>query len=120
MHCHNVTLKFGLSHISETVRHRQLIFGWVIGMQNHGVIFNVGSTKECSPAIYETYFSYQKDIWIAVTSYYYIHFGTISIDSYTSIYNSYSFTMLSLLINAVILILNCLVLILYLYIHFLC
>ena len=36
-------------------------------MLSHGVIFNLGSTKVCSPAIIETYFSYDKDIWIAVT-----------------------------------------------------
>ena len=31
----------------------------------HGVTFNFGSAKVCSPAIFETYFSYDKDIWIA-------------------------------------------------------
>ena len=36
-------------------------------MQSHGVIFNLGSAKACSPAIIETHFSYDKDIWIAVT-----------------------------------------------------
>ena len=43
----------------------------------------------------------------------------ISIDSYSPINKVYSFIIFSLLINAVILLLNCLVLILYLYIHFL-
>ena len=28
------------------------------------------STKVCSPAIFETCFSYDKDIWIAATDYY--------------------------------------------------
>ena len=37
-------------------------------MPNHDVIFNFGSAKMWSPAIM-TYFSYDKDIWIAVTDY---------------------------------------------------
>ena len=37
---------------------------------HHGVIFNYGSAKACSPAIFETCFSYDKDIWIAATDYY--------------------------------------------------
>ena len=41
-------------------------------MQNHGVTFNLGSTKVCSPAIFETYFSYHKDIWITVTYFIYL------------------------------------------------
>ena len=28
----------------------------------HGVTFNLGSAKLCSPAIFETCFSYEKDI----------------------------------------------------------
>ena len=36
----------------------------------HGVTFNFGSAKVCSPAIFETSFSYDKDIWIAATDYY--------------------------------------------------
>ena len=39
-------------------------------MLNHGVNYNLGSTKVCSPAIFEIYFSYHKDIWISVSSYY--------------------------------------------------
>ena len=39
-------------------------------MLSHGVIFNLCSAKVCSPAIIETYFSYNKDICIAVTDYY--------------------------------------------------
>ena len=39
-------------------------------MLSHLVNFNLGSAKVCSPAITETYFSYDKDIWIAVTDYY--------------------------------------------------
>ena len=39
---------------------------------SHGVIFNFGSAKVCSPAIVETYFSYGKDIWIDITLYFYL------------------------------------------------
>ena len=59
---------------------------------HHGVIFSFGSAKVCSPAIFETCFSLDKAKWIAATDY----------DMYLS----------SLL-------LNCLVLILHIYIHFL-
>ena len=38
--------------------------------------FNFGSAKVCSPAIFETSFSYDKDIWIAATDYY-THFYII-------------------------------------------
>ena len=34
------------------------------------VIYNFESTKVCSPAIFETYVSYDKDIWIAAIDYY--------------------------------------------------
>ena len=37
---------------------------------HHGVTFNFGSIKMCSPATFETCFSYGKDIWIAATDYY--------------------------------------------------
>ena len=97
----------------------------------HGVIFSFGSAKVCSPAIFETCFSYykdtwtsfslDKDMWIAATDYY-IYFYIIvqlSIDSCSSFNNFYSFIIFSVLIKAVILLLNCLVLILYRYIHFL-
>ena len=36
----------------------------------HGVTFNFGSTLVCSPAMFETCFSYDKDILIAATDYY--------------------------------------------------
>ena len=39
-------------------------------MPRHGVIFELCYVKVCLPAIAETYFSYDKDIWIAVTDYY--------------------------------------------------
>ena len=75
------------------------------------VTFNFGSAKVCSPTIFETSFSYDKDIWIATTDYYYVllHKFAISIDSYSAVYKFYSFAIFSLLIDAVILLLNCLV-----------
>ena len=42
----------------------------------HGVTFNFGSAKVCSPTIFETSFSYDKDIWIIATAYY-MHFYMI-------------------------------------------
>ena len=36
---------------------------------HHGVTFNFGSAKVCSPAIFEISFSYDKDMWIAATDY---------------------------------------------------
>ena len=38
-----------------------------VGMLSHGVTFNLVSAKLCSPTIFETYFSYNKDVRIAVT-----------------------------------------------------
>ena len=35
---------------------------------HHGVTSNFGSAKVCSPAIFETYFSYERDIWIDATN----------------------------------------------------
>ena len=66
---------------------------------HHGVTFNFHSAKVCSPAIFETSFSYDKDIWIAATDYY-MHFYIIvlfSIDSYSPINKFYSFRFFSLL-----------------------
>ena len=64
-------------------------------MLNDGVTFFLGSAKVCSPAIFETHFSYHKDIGIAVTYYYiYYYCCSIFIDSYTSINKSYSFMIL--------------------------
>ena len=39
-------------------------------MPRHGIIFNLGSAKVCSPTIIETYFSDYKNIWITLTDYY--------------------------------------------------
>ena len=42
---------------------------------HHSVILSFGSAKVCSPAIFETFFSLDKDIWIAATNYimYFLH-----------------------------------------------
>ena len=63
----------------------------------------------CSPAIFEISLSYDKDIWIAATDAF-IHNYAISIESFSPINKFYSFIFFSLLINAVILLLKCLVL----------
>ena len=77
------------------------------------------SAEVCSLVIIETSFSYDKDISITATviicAFTYCAF---SIDTYSPINKFNSFIIFSLLINAVILLLNCLVLIFYLYIHF--
>ena len=51
---------------------------------HHGVTFSFDSAKECSPAILETYFSYDKDICIAATAYY-MYFYIIVLSPLTSI-----------------------------------
>ena len=89
---------------------------------HHGVTFNFGSAKACSLAIFETCFSYDIDIWIAATQYY-MNFYIIVLFPLTAVLQLikfYSFIIFSILINAVILLLNCLFLILYFtYIFFL-
>ena len=50
----------------------------------YGVTFNFGSAKVCSPAIFETCFSYDKDIWVAATDYY-MHFSIIVLFPFTAI-----------------------------------
>ena len=39
-------------------------------MLSYSVIVKLGPAKVCSPAIIETYFSHDKDIWIAITDYF--------------------------------------------------
>ena len=84
---------------------------------HHGVIFS--SAKVCSPAIFETCFSLDKDIWIAATDHYMYFYIIVlfSIDIYSLVNTFYSIIIFSLVINVVILLLNCLVLILHVYIH---
>ena len=60
---------------------------------HHGVTFNSGSVKVCSPAIFQTSFSYDKDIWIAATDYY-MHFHIIVLSPLTAILQLISFTAL--------------------------
>ena len=56
-----------------------------------GVTFIFGSAKVCSPAIFETCFSCDKDIWIAPTDYY-MYFDTILLFALTAILQLINFT----------------------------
>ena len=58
---------------------------------HHGVTFNFGSAKVCSSAIFETSFSYDKDIWIAAADYY-MHFYIIMLFPLTAILQLMNFT----------------------------
>ena len=58
---------------------------------HHGVTFNFGSAKVCSPAIFETGFSYDKDIWIAAANYY-MYFYIIVLFRLTAILPLINFT----------------------------
>ena len=53
-------------------------------MLNYSVTFDLNFAKMCSSAIFKTYFSHDKDIWIAVT-YYYLYFYLILLFSLTAI-----------------------------------
>ena len=55
----------------------------VVGV-HHSVTFNFVSAKVCSPAIFETSFSYDKDIWIAAIDYY-MHFYKLVLFPLTAI-----------------------------------
>ena len=85
---------------------------------HHGVTFNCGSSKVCSPAIFKTCFPYDKDI--TATDYYMYLYKIVlfPLTAVLQLIKLYSFTIFSVLINAVIFLLNCFVLILYVYIHF--
>ena len=63
---------------------------------HHGVTFNFGSAKVCSPAIFGTCFSYAKDIWITATYYYNVllHNCAIFIDIYSPVNKLYKVIML--------------------------
>ena len=58
---------------------------------HHGVNFNFGSDKVCSPAIIQTSFTYDKDIWITANDYY-MHFYIIVLFPLTAILQLISFT----------------------------
>ena len=60
---------------------------------HHGVTFNFGCAKVCSPAIFETSFSHDKDICIAATDYY-IHFYIIVLCPLIALLQLISFTVL--------------------------
>ena len=60
-------------------------------MQRHGMTFNFGSAKVCSPAIFETCLSYDKDIWIAATDDY-MYFCIIVLFRLTAIHQLINFT----------------------------
>ena len=51
---------------------------------HHSVTFNFGSAKVCSPTIFETSFSYDKDIWISAIDYY-MHFYILVLFPLTAI-----------------------------------
>ena len=81
---------------------------------NHGVTFNLDSAKVFLRAIFDSYFSNHKYIWIPATDYY-RYFYLILLFPLTAtlqIINFTSFIIFSIQINAVILLLNSLVLIL--------
>ena len=58
---------------------------------HHGVNFNFGCAKVCSPAIFETSFFYDNDIWIAASECY-IHFYIIGLLPLTTILQLLNFT----------------------------
>ena len=58
---------------------------------HQGMTFNIGSAKICSPAIFETRFSYDKDIWVAATDYY-IYFYIIVLFPLSAILQIINFT----------------------------
>ena len=72
-----------------SVRCRRLTLGRDIGEVvltcvgvYHGVTLNFGPAKLCSPAILETSFSYDKDIWIAATTNYIYFFIIVLLNFY--------------------------------------
>ena len=58
---------------------------------HHGVNFSYDSAKVRSPAIFETCFSCDKDIWIAAADYY-VYFNIIVIFPLTSVLQLINFT----------------------------
>ena len=63
---------------------------------HHGVTFNFGSAKVCSPAKFETCFSFDKDILIAATDKF-IYFCVIVLFPSTAILQLIKFTTLKFL-----------------------
>ena len=58
---------------------------------HHGATFNFGFAKVYSAAIFQTHFSYNKDIWIAAT-YYYVYFYIIVLLPLTGIVQLINFS----------------------------
>ena len=92
---------------------------------NLAVTFDLGSVRMFSTVIFMTYFSYHKDTYM--DCWYGLLFDSevlpesvISFDSYITNFTFDNFYFKFLLINTVTLLLNCLVLVSCLYIHFLC
>ena len=63
----------------------------------HGMTLNFGCAKVCSPAVFETCFSYDKDIWIAIADYY-MYFYIIVLFPLTAILQFINFTASYLLV----------------------
>ena len=63
-----------------------------VGVHHHDVTFNFGSAKVCSPAIFETCISYDKDIWIAAIDYYVYFECKIALFPLTAILQLLNFT----------------------------
>ena len=66
-----------------------------------GVTFDLDTARMLSTAIFETYFSYHKDMWIAATDYMwnFLSNSAVSISSSASIKKIYRLTAFSLPIN---------------------
>ena len=58
---------------------------------HRGMTFNFGFAKVCSPVIFETSFSYDKDILICATDYY-MHFYIIVLLPFTAILQLINFS----------------------------
>ena len=79
-----------------------------VGILNHGVNFNIDSAKMYSPAIFETYFSYQQKYIVAATDcYMYFYLIVLSPLMLSSCYelscfNTYIFTYIFSLLNVIV------------------
>ena len=103
-------------------------------MLSHGMTLNLFYAKVfsptvfgSSPAVFETYFSFHKDIYMDCYMQFFLLLLNYALFIHTHIYICTSVNkfynlqlhIFTLLIIAILLLLNCLVLLLYLYIHFL-
>ena len=76
-----MSLKSCLGYFFDSVRCRRL---GDVGVHQYGVTFNFGSAEVSLPAIFETCFSYDKDIRIAATDFY-MYFYIIVLFTLTAI-----------------------------------